>query len=76
MSLYKRGRIWYYDFAIAGRRYRGSTREENEKRAQKVESVLIGRAAQREPSLMPRRTPSCPSSQRDFWSGWKHRPSR
>lgn len=57
MSLYKRGRIWHYDFAIAGRRYRGSTREENEERARKIEAVLIGRAAQREPSLLPRRAP-------------------
>lgn len=57
MSLYRRGRIWHYDFALAGRRYRGSTREASEERAKKIEAILIGRAAQREPSLLPRRAP-------------------
>ena len=27
MALYKRGEVWHYDFALDGRRYRGSTKE-------------------------------------------------
>ncbi len=57
MSLYKRGPIWHYDFALAGKRYRGSTGETSQARAAKIEAVLMGRASQREPSLLPHRAP-------------------
>ena len=57
MSLYKRGQVMHYDFSLAGRRYRGTTGESNPERAAKIEAILMGRAAERKPSLLPRRAP-------------------
>jgi integrase len=37
VTIYKRGKVWHYDFICHGRRYRGSTEETNEKRAQRIE---------------------------------------
>ena len=55
--LYRRGKIWHYDFAAAAKRHRGSTRQTSESRARKVESKLISRAEQIGPSVILRRAP-------------------
>jgi integrase len=41
MSVYKRGNIWHYDFWLRGRRYRGSTKQNQENRARKMEAMLM-----------------------------------
>jgi integrase len=38
--LYRRGNTWHFDFTLAGRRYRGSTRETRKTSAQLVEAKL------------------------------------
>lgn len=57
MSLYKRGEIWHYDFAIAGQRFRGSTKEYLLSRARKIEALLMAEAKEKGSSLIPRRGP-------------------
>ena len=57
MSLYERGRIWHYDFALAGNRYRGSTKETVLSRARKVESLLIAEAKEKGFSPLRRKAP-------------------
>jgi len=57
MSLYKRGGIWHYDFAMAGRRSRGSTKERVLSRARKIEALLMAEAKEKGSSLIPRRAP-------------------
>jgi integrase len=47
MALYNRGGIWHYDFAIDGRRFRGSTREKVHSKARLIESRLMNEAKQR-----------------------------
>lgn len=37
MPLYKRGRIWHYEFEIQGKRYRGTTRQTSKAKAKEVE---------------------------------------
>ena len=41
MALYKRNEVWHYDFFLAGRRYRGSTKEKSATRARIIESAII-----------------------------------
>jgi integrase len=55
--LYKRSNIWHYDFAVGGKRHRGSTRQSSESIARKVESKLIARAEEMGPSAVLRRAP-------------------
>ena len=43
----KEGRMFHYDFAVDGRRYRGTTKEKTASRARMIESKLIGQAKQR-----------------------------
>lgn len=43
MSIKKRGNIYHYHFEVAGRRYRGSTKEQTATRARLVESQLMAR---------------------------------
>lgn len=38
MALYKRGEVWHYDFALDGRRYRGSTKEKILSKARMAEA--------------------------------------
>jgi integrase len=47
MALHRRGGIWHYDFAVDGRRYRGTTKESVSSRARMIESALINDAKQR-----------------------------
>lgn len=53
MELYKQGKskFWWYDFTVAGKRYRGSTKETNEKRAQGIASLKFSQAAAGEDPL-------------------------
>lgn len=41
MSLYRRDRIWHYDFWYQGKRYRGSTQEASKTRAKRMEALLM-----------------------------------
>lgn len=50
MSVDKRGNTYHYDFSIAGRRYRGTTKSKTETKARIVESQLM---AQIEEGLKP-----------------------
>jgi len=56
MSIYLRGEVWYYLFYINGRRYRGSTKTDNEKEALRVEARKRV-AAEQGQSLRPQRVP-------------------
>jgi integrase len=56
MSIYQRGDVWYYLFYIHGRRYRGSTKTNNEKEALRVEARKRVAAEQGE-CLRPQRIP-------------------
>ena len=47
MALYKRGGVFHYDFAMDGRRYRGTTRENVLSRARMIEAKLMNEAKQR-----------------------------
>ncbi len=57
MSLYKRGSVWHYDFAVDGVRFRGSTKEPTLARARTVESLLIAEAKDRGRTILNRRVP-------------------
>lgn len=57
MSVYKRGETWHYDFMVAGRRYRGSTKEHTRSRARMIEAMLIANVREQRPSLIPKRAP-------------------
>ncbi len=57
MSLYKRRNVWHYDFAVEGKRFRGSTKEAVFSRARKIESLLMAEAKQRGATLLNRRVP-------------------
>lgn len=48
MELFKkqRSKYWWYDFTVRGQRYRGSTKETNESRAQSIASVKLAAALQ------------------------------
>ncbi len=46
MSLHRRGGIYHYDFAIDGRRFRGTTKEKTASRARMIEAALINEAKQ------------------------------
>jgi integrase len=56
MSIYLRGEVWYYLFYVQGRRYRGSTKTNNEKEALRVEARKRV-AAEQGQSLRPQRVP-------------------
>src|SRR5260370_23399933 len=53
MALRKRGGVWHYDFAIDGRRFRGTTKETVPSRARMIEAKLMSDAKQRK--LTPQR---------------------
>jgi integrase len=57
MSLYKRGTVWHYDFAVDGLRFRGSTKEPTLSRARTVESLLIAEAKEKGRTILNRRSP-------------------
>ena len=54
MALYKRGGVFHYDFAIDGRRYRGTTKESVLSRARMIEAKLMNEAKQRKLTVQRR----------------------
>ncbi len=54
MALYKRGGVWHYDFAMDGRRYRGTTKEKILSRARMIEARLMNEAKQRKLTVQRR----------------------
>jgi integrase len=48
---------WYYDFTLAGDRYRGSTKEKTKNAAQAYEAALRTRISERGPSARPKKAP-------------------
>jgi integrase len=87
MSLYQRHKVWYYLFYVNGKRYRGSTKTENRKEAQRIEARARV-AAERGESLTPPKPPLLrdfaprflefvkesrleAQSKRDYGNGWR-----
>ena len=56
MSIYLRGRVWYYLFYLNGKRYRGSAKTKNRKKAERTEAQAIV-AAEAGQSSKPKRAP-------------------
>jgi integrase len=54
MALYKRGGVWHYDFAMDGRRYRGTTKESVSSKARMIEAKLMQEAKQRKLTVQRR----------------------
>ncbi len=42
MSLFQRGKVWYYLFYVNGKRFRGSTKTENLKQAKRIYAHATG----------------------------------
>jgi integrase len=57
MSLYKRGRVYHYTFYALGRRWRGSTKQTNEKKAEKVEALILAKILEQGEVRGSRRVP-------------------
>jgi integrase len=57
--IFKRNKsaYWYYDFTLAGDRYRGSTKEKTKNAAQAYEAALRTRISERGPSARPKKAP-------------------
>jgi hypothetical protein len=55
MAIYKRGSMWWTDFAVAGRRYRGSLKTSDRREALQREKVHIAEA-QNHRGILPRKT--------------------
>lgn len=58
MSLYRRDRMWHYDFWHRGSRYRGSTGETSKTRAKRMEALLMLQARERQGLIRTSRVPS------------------
>lgn len=54
MALYKRGEVWHYDFAIDGRRFRGSTKEKVLSKARLIEAHMMNEAKRRKLTVQRR----------------------
>jgi integrase len=54
MALYKRGEVYHFDFAMDGRRYRGSTKEKVLSKARMVEAQLMHEAKRRKLTVQRR----------------------
>jgi integrase len=54
MALNKRGGVWHYDFAMDGRRYRGTTKEAVSSKARMIEAKLMQEAKQRKLTVQRR----------------------
>jgi len=87
MALYKRGEVFHYDFAMDGRRYRGTTKESILSKARMIEAQLMQEAKRRKLTAQ-RRTLTLaefskrflewvktarlePESRKYYESGWK-----
>lgn len=58
MSLFRRGRIWWCHFFVAGKRYRYSTKQTTESKARQYESTLVAEIRDRGPSAVPEKAPT------------------
>ena len=54
MALYKRGGVFHYDFAMDGKRYRGTTKESVSSKARMIEAKLMNEAKQRKLTVQRR----------------------
>ena len=57
MSLYRRDRIWHYDFWCRGKRYRGSTQEASKTRAKRMEMLLMFQVREKRGFIQTNRMP-------------------
>ena len=57
MSLYRRDRIWHYDFWCRGKRYRGSTQEASKTRAKRMETLLMFQVREKRGFIQTNRIP-------------------
>ena len=57
MSLYRRDRMWHYDFWHRGNRYRGSTGETSRTRAKRVEALLLFQVREKRGFIQTNRIP-------------------
>jgi hypothetical protein len=76
MALYKRGGVWHYDFAMDGRRYRGTTKETVSSEARMIEAKLMQEAKQRKLTVQRRTLTLAEFSKRflawvESTPGWK-----
>jgi integrase len=76
LELYKtqKSKFYWYDFTVAGKRYRGSTKETNERRAQGIASMKFSQAAAGDDPL-PRKAPTLRKFSTRF-KGWVEDSSR
>ena len=61
----KKSKYYWYDFAVRGERYRGSTKETNETRAQKVAALKLA-AAIKGSDPLDRKPPTLQEYAKDF----------
>ena len=54
MALHKRGGVWHFDFAIDGKRYRGTTKENVLSKVRMIEAKLMTEAKQRKLTVQRR----------------------
>ncbi len=57
MSLYRRDRIWHYDFWCRAKRYRGSTQEASKTRAKRMETLLMFQVREKPGFIQTNRMP-------------------
>jgi len=71
MSLYRRDRIWHYDFWYRGDRYRGSTEQTSRTRAKRVEALLMLQAREKQVWSGQAVYPACLNLHPAFSIGWR-----
>src|SRR5947209_3726305 len=69
MALYLRGGVYHYDFAVNGKRYRGTTKQKVLSRARQFESALIHQAQTDELPIIRRKVPTLFENSERFF-GW------
>lgn len=59
MKLFKKGDscFWWYDFTVHGKRYRGSTKETAQNRAQKIAALKLSKVLERRDPLIRKKAP-------------------
>ena len=70
MELFRKkdSRFYWYDFKIRGKRYRGSTKETNKKRAGRIAALRFSQAMEGT-GLLDRKAPPCRNSRLGSWAG-------
>jgi integrase len=54
----KKSQFWYYDFGVAGKRYRGSTGETNKNRATTIASIKMSKLIEAGDDPIPKKSPT------------------